>query len=232
MLQKLLQQFRIFSRENWWIYVFLFIALTIVVYTGKGNIYEVCIIFFINLSGAMCNMLMMSSYKDKKWMEGSIFIMMANIIYTSISLYAWLHDGDMQYIFWQASFLLTWFKALMLYNYKIDLKYINFWTILLLNTWVMYILIRYIWLSWAAIIQSFWIAGITLWLALKNDITRYFFILVGNTLTLSGTSMLLITDFNSGSILWITVAYALLWLSICTYNYRILPTYISRFKNT
>jgi len=89
-------------------------------------------------------MLMMSSYKDRKWIEGSIFIMMANVMYTSISLYAWLHDGDMQYIFWQASFLLTGLKALMLYNYKIDLKYINFGSILLLNLGVMYVLVEYV----------------------------------------------------------------------------------------
>jgi len=232
MLQKLLQQFKIFSRENWWIYILLLCAVIVVLYTGKGNIYEIVIIFFINLSGAMCNMLMMSSYKDKKWREGSIFIMMANIMYTSISIYAWLHDGDMQYIFWQASFLLTWLKALMLYNYKIDLKYINFATILLLNIWVMYILIEYIGLSFAAIIQSIWIAAITLGLALQNDIKRYIFILIWNTLTLIGTSMLLVIDFHAGSILWITVAYALLGLSISSYNYRILPEYIRRIKHS
>jgi len=230
MIHKLLNQFKTFSRENWWIYLLLFLALATVLLTGKGNIYEVLVIFFINLSGAMCNMLMMSSYKDKKFVEGSIFIMTANILYTSISLYAWLHDGDMQYIFWQASFLLTWLKAFMLYTYKIDVKYINFFTILFLNMGVMYILVWNIQISGAAIIQSCWIAGITLWLALTNDTRRYFFLLVWNTLTTMWTCILLVTDFFSGNILWITIAYMLLGLSISVYNYKLLPVYISRLK--
>jgi len=232
MLQKLFQQFQVFSRENWWIYLFLVIALGVVIYTGRWNVYEVILVFLVNLSWAMCNMLMMSSYKDKKFIEGSVFIMTANILYTSISLYAWLHDWDLQYIFWQASFLLTGFKALMLYNYKKELQYINFWTIFLLNTAVMYILVWHIWISLFATIQSLGIASITLGLALKHDIYMYFCILAGNTFVVLGTFCILISDFSAGSILWVTVAYALLWLSICTYNYRILPEYISRLKNS
>jgi len=89
----------------------------------------------------MCNMLMMSSYKDKKFVEGSIFILTANFLYTFLSLYAWIFDGDMQYIFWQASFLLTGLKAFFYYSYNKDLKYINFWSILILNIVVMSLLI-------------------------------------------------------------------------------------------
>lgn len=230
MFQQLLAQFQKFSRENWWIYILLLIAILVVIYTGKGNLYEVLFVFLFNLSWAMCNMLMMSSYKDKKFVEGSIFIITANTIYTFLSLYAWLYNGDMQYIFWQASFLLTGFKALFLYTYKIDLRYINFVTILILNTLVMITLVGYIWLSFSAIIQSFGIAGITLWLSLKHDVYRYFFILFWNTLVVVWSFSILIEDFFVGSILWVTVAYALLGLSISSYNYKILPDYISRYK--
>jgi len=232
MSQKLLKQFQIFSRENWWIYVLLLVAVVVVIYTGKWNIYEVIGIFFLNLSGAMCNILMMSSYKDKRFIEWSIFILTANTLYTFLSLYAWLHDWNLQYIFWQASFLLTGFKAFFLYTYKIDLKYINFLSILILNSIVMYTLVYFIWLWPAAIIQSFWIAGITLGLSLKNDIWRYFFILAWNSLVVLWTFSILVFDYLEWDILWVTVAYALLGLSICTYNYKILPIYISRIKNT
>jgi len=147
MLQKLFKQFKIFSRENWWIYLLLLWAIGAVLYTGKGNVYEVILIFLLNLSGSMCNMLMMSSYKDKKFIEWSIFILTANFLYTFLSLYAWIFDGDMQYIFWQASFLLTGFKAFFYYSYNTDLKYINFWSILVLNTIVMSLLIFKIWIG-------------------------------------------------------------------------------------
>jgi len=232
MFQKLLDQFQKFSRENWWIYLLLCVAIFVVLYTGKWNIYEVIAIFFLNLSGALCNMLMMSSYKDKKFIEGSIFIVSANILYTFLSLYAWLHDGDLQYIFWQASFLLTGFKAFFLYTYKIDLRYINFISIFLLNACVMFLLIFYVWLWTAVIVQSFWIACITLGLSLTDDIRRYFFILAWNSLVVLWTFSILVLDYLGWDILWVTVAYALLWLSICSYNYKILPIYISRLKNT
>ncbi len=231
MLQKLLQQFKIFSHENWWIYVLLMLAVSVVLYTGKWNIYEVIAIFFLNLSGAMCNMLMMSSYKDKRFVEGSIFIVMANVLYTFLSLYAWLHDGDLQYIFWQTSFLLTGFKALFYYMYNINIRVINFVSILILNSIVMFALIFHVWIWFWPIVQSFGIACITLWLSLTHDMKRYFFILIWNTLVVLGTSSILVLDYMQGSILGVTVAYALLWLSICSYNYKILPVYISRYKN-
>lgn len=232
MLQQLLLQFRTFSRENWWIYILLCIALVTVFYTWKGSLYEVVFIFFLNLSGALCNMLMMSSYKDKKFVEGSIFIVSANTLYTFLSLYAWIYNGDMQYIFWQASFTLTGFKALFHYTFHKSLDFINFKTILLLNIWVMYVLISHIWLTGAAIIQSLWIASITLGIVLMNDIKRYFWILFGNTMTTFWSFLLLFQDFARGEILGITVAYFILGLSISVYNYKILPEYIKRLKHT
>lgn len=230
MLQQLLLQFKKFSRENWWIYLLLFFAVVVVIYTWKGNIYEVIGIFFLNLSWAMCNMLMMSSYKDKKFIEGSVFILIANILYTWLSLYAWLHDGNMQYIYWQTSFMLTGIKAFMFYTYNINIKYISFKSIFILNCFVMSLLIWQVEVSLLVIIQSVGIAGITLWLATQNDMKRYFYILAGNSFVVLWTSLILMGDFNEGKILGITVAYALLGLSILSYNYKILPIYISRLK--
>jgi len=232
MFQKLLQQFKTFSRENWWIYLLLVIALWVVVYTWKGNVYEVLFIFLFNLSGAMCNMLMMSSYKDKNFIEWSIFIITANTLYTFLSLYAWIYNGDMQYIYWQASFILTGIKAFMYYTYEKDLKYINFWSILCLNIVVMFLLVFQVWISWEAIIQSLGIAGITLGLSLTEDMKRYFYILAWNTLVVLWTFLILAQDYIGGEILGITVAYALLGLSICSYNYRILPEYLRRIKQS
>ena len=230
MLQKLFLQLKQFSRENWWIYLLLALALFVVSYTWKWNIYEVFFVFLFNLLGALCNMLMMSSYKDKKFIEGSIFIVTANTLYTFLSLYAWIYSGELQYIFWQASFLLTWIKAFMYYSYGKNIKLINFYSILILNIFVLWALIFYVKISGEAIIQSLWIAGITLGLALTNDIKRYFYILAWNTLVVLWTFLILVQDYLGWEILGITVAYALLWLSICSYNYRILPEYIRRRK--
>jgi hypothetical protein len=89
-------------------------------------------------------MLMMSSYKNKNFSEGSVFILIANILYTSLSIYAWIHDGDMQYIFWQLSFLLAGIKVFMLYNFARNLSLINMKSIFVLNIIVLSVLVFYI----------------------------------------------------------------------------------------
>lgn len=231
MLLKLLLQFQKFSRENWWIYILLLFTLTIVVLTGKGNIIEIVGIFLLNLTGAMCNMLMMSSYKDWKYKEGSTFILIANTLCTCIALYAWLHDGDIQYLFWQMSFILAGTQTFVFYNYAYKIKCINVCSIALLNVIVLYCLVYIVWVGIFALIQSFGLAILTVGLVVKNDIKRYFLIMIGNSCTVIGSLLILLDNYREGNILWVTVAYTLLGLSIAMYNYRILPEYISRIKH-
>ena len=232
MIQKLWLQFQVFSRENWWIYAILWLTISVVIYSGKWNFIEILILFFINLLWAMCNMLMMSSYNNKKFAEGSIFIVSANILYTFLSLYAWFENGDIQYLLWQTSFLLTGFKAYMLYSFNRDLGYINFLSIFLLNSCVLYTLVFYIWITFPVFIQCIWIFLITLWLSLVHDTQRYFVILMWNLWVVSGTLFLFIENYLFWSILGVTVAYMLLWLSTFVYYLKLLPAYIYRYKNS
>lgn len=231
MFKKLLEQFIIFSRENWWVYILLLSTLAIVVITWRWNIIEIVSIFILNLMAAMCNMLMMSSYKDKRFQEGSIFILLANLLYTCISLYAWIHDGDIQYIFWQASFILTWVQMFVFYNYNYTIKFINIYTIAFLNLVVLYSLIYIVGVEIFAIIQSFWLAILTLGLIVKNDTQRYFLILSWNNCTVIWSLLILISNYTDGNLLWVTVAYTLLGLSITMYYLKILPEYIVRIRN-
>lgn len=43
----LLQEIKVFSRENWWIYIIFFICISIIYYTNTGNIFEITIVFFL-----------------------------------------------------------------------------------------------------------------------------------------------------------------------------------------
>jgi hypothetical protein len=230
MFQKLIQQFNVFSRENWWIYLLLLGTILIVLMTWKGNLLEIIILFSINLLWAMSNMLMMSSYKNKNFSEGSVFILIANILYTSLSIYAWIHDGDMQYIFWQLSFLLAGIKVFMLYNFARNLSLINMKSIFVLNIIVLSVLVFYIWITPPVFVQSLWIFAITLGLAITHDIYRYFLIVFGNFFIVAGSMLLLWENYLDGNILWVTVAYMLLWLSTLVYYLKLFPLYISRFK--
>lgn len=231
MFQQLIVQFQKFSRENWWIYILLIFTILIVIFTGKGNLVEVLILFSINLCWAIFNMLMMSAYKDKKFSEWSVFILIANTLYTILSLYAWLHDGDMQYIFWQTSFLLTGIQAFMFYTHNINLKFINFYSIFILNSCVLLLLIEYIGVWIFVLIQSLGIALVTLWLSLRYDTYRYLLILTWNLFLVIWSLLIFSDNYASGNILGVTVAYTLLWLSTFVYYLKLLPTYLSRLKN-
>jgi hypothetical protein len=173
---------------------------------------------------------MMSSYKNKKFAEGSVFILIANTLYTGLSLYAWVQNGDIQYIFWQLSFFLTGLKAFMLYTCNKKWFFINFMSIFTLNSIVLLLLVLYVWITTPVFIQSLWIFLITLWLALTDDIHRYFLIISGNLFVVTGSMLLLGENYIEWNILWVTVAYTLLWLSTFVYYLKLFPLYISRFK--
>ena len=104
MLQKLIQQFKLFSRENWWIYAIFILALAIVFLTEKGQMWEVVLIFFLNMLGNLYVLLMQDSYKDSHFKRGAIFLMIGNILYGTIAIYSAVFNAEYQYLLWQIAF--------------------------------------------------------------------------------------------------------------------------------
>ena len=49
-MNTLIQELKSFSRQNWWVYLLLAIALIVVYVTGRGNMVEIIAMFLWNFS--------------------------------------------------------------------------------------------------------------------------------------------------------------------------------------
>jgi hypothetical protein len=232
MLQKLFLQFKIFSRENWWIYFLLIISIWVVLFTGKWNIYEVLFILFINILGSLCVLMMQNAYKDGKYMTWAYFLLFGNMFYFFIAFYSALFNAEYQYLLWQLWFQLSWLKIYLLYIWGKTFTFINLQLLWLISVMTLIVAIFFFKLWLYQVIQSFGFAGVILGFWMVDDVHRYFSIFVWNFLITLGAYIWLYINFLSGDIFGVTVSFAILWTSTFLFYLKILPTYISRFKNT
>ncbi len=230
MVGSLVAGFQKFSRENLWIYLLLAIAFIIVLVTGKGNLYEIVFLFTLNLIANLCAILMQDSYKNQDMGTGAVFLMIANTLYTLLALYGYFINGEPQYLLWQTSFILTGLKAVALYKFDTDIKWINPWSMWALNTLLLYISFFVLDIPWYGLIQSVGFCFVTIGLVMTNDIYRYFTILLGTTFLVTGNLLWIMSNYNSGYILWITLSYFLLVLSTFVFYLKLFFVYLERFK--
>ena len=85
----LIQELKNFSKGNWWIYLLLAIALTIVYITWKGNLIEIIILFLANFLWNLFIMVMQANYTAKNNKVWAIYHASATLVFTLISIY-WL----------------------------------------------------------------------------------------------------------------------------------------------
>lgn len=133
MLGQIIRQFQKFSRENWWIYVFLFFCLIFIYFTQTGNIYKILIVFWVYISAELCMMNMITLIEESDYRLSSIFQLLWNSILTLLFLYHYYDSWQLQYILWSVGFLLWSFKTISKYHWGIPLSYINGLTIMVLN---------------------------------------------------------------------------------------------------
>lgn len=230
MLRLLLKQAIQFSRENWWIYIFLWMALGVVIYTGKGDIIEIIFLFFLNILWNICFILMLDSNQKEDFSVWALFFALWNIFFVTLTLYWYIQNNEIQYLLWQASFVLWWIKNIGRYCFNKELYYINHYTLWLLALGVL-IYIYQLNTYFYVFLQSLWFAGVTIGLVLKNDISRFFLMLLGTCFVVGGSSFGIVVNYINGELLWITLSYAILTLTTFLFYMRILPKYISRIKN-
>jgi hypothetical protein len=230
MLQQLLQQFCIFSRENWWVYILLLFCLGLIFFTWKGSLIEVLLLFLINLFGNICMMIMQDSYSKQQFRVGSTFLLISNILFLGIALYSFFFNGEKQYVYWQISFILWGMRSFLQYNFSRSFWFLSGITVGIINVCILSYILLFLDFPWYGIIQSFGFAIITYGLILLNDIHRYIYHLLGTTILVIGSVSGLYVNYVSGTIFWITVSYSVLSLTVLSFYMKVLPSYISRIK--
>jgi hypothetical protein len=232
MLQKLFLQFKVFSRENWWIYLIFLVSFSIILYTWKGNLYEVIGIFFLNVLGNIYMLLMQDSFKDSRFKTGVVFLFLWNILYFLLAIYSYFINWELQYLLWQIWFQLAWIKTFMFFYWNRDIRFLNFTFMVILSAILVYIWAIYLNISGYQFIQSVGFAFTVIGMSAISDMNRYILIFIWIIITTIWSILGLYINYLNGSIFWITISFAILSLSSSIFYVKLLPLYISRFKNT
>ncbi len=232
MFQKLFKQFQKFSCENWWIYLIFIFALVTVFFTGKGKIWEIMLIFSLNMLGNLYILLMQDSYKDSHFKRGAIFLLVGNILYWIIAIYSAVFNTEYQYLLWQIAFQTSWLKSLLYYHRWWNIKWINQRNMLYLSIGI-FLIGGYVFELWLyKLIQSLGFAFTVVWLVQLQDIKRYFLIFFWNIFISIGSGIGLYQNFISGEIFGITVSFTILSVSTFVFYLKLLPEYMRRFKKS
>ncbi len=221
-----LNEFKKFSRENWWIFVLLSIALVTVYITWKWNLVEILILFLLNLIANLFIMVMQSNYTAKNNKIWAIYHLSSTFIFLSIWIYWLIYLGQSQYIIWQVTYSLAAIKAFLYYNFNKDLSFLSEKTFIPLNIILFIVFITYFKFEPFHILQAVWFSLITSWLVSIKDDIRYWLNVVWIWALVSWSLWWVIISFNSWVVDWIALWFFILTLTVFIYYLKLIKKYI------
>lgn len=222
----LLNELKIFSRENFWVYIILLIALTIVYITWKWNIIEIILLFFANFLWNIFIMVMQKNYTDWNNKIWSIYQITSNVIFTWVSLYWYIYLDQAQYIVWQLAYILASVKNLVFFNFDKELKILNEKSFIPLNLLLFVIFIKYFGVEFYSILQAVWFCLITTWLVSIIDKNRYWLNVVWIWFLTFWSLLWVISSFNLWNLDWIALWYFALTWTVFIYYLKLIKKYI------
>lgn len=228
-----LQELKNFSKQNWWIYLLLIVALTIVWITWKWNIIEILVLFLLNFLWNLFIMVMQknySSWNNKIW---AIYHLSSTITFTLISIYWLFAFNQYQYIIWQICYWIAAVKAFTFYNLKKDIKFFNEYFVWILNTFLIIFFIflwKKFWINidlWS-VLMAFWFSFITTWLVSIVDKFRYWTNLIWIIFIILGSSFWVFNWYLKWNINWVSLWYMILTLTTFVYYIKLLKFYLNK----
>ena len=235
LINLILKELKNFIKNNWWIFIILFICLFFVWKTNYWNIYEVIILFIVQFAWDLCVMIMWDYYSKINWKDkkqdlkyktfGLYAQTISFIIFGFIWLYAGFYKWTWSYLLPQLLFirsLIQWYLELFNIKFKITWKFSLFVWILLF--WIYY----FLWLitdTWI-FIQVLWFIMFPIALILENEKRKYFLSLVWIFFIFLGSLLLLINGFFIHNISWVDVSYTLLPFTVFVFYLKNLKKYL------
>lgn len=235
LINLILKELKNFIKNNWWIFIILFICLFFVWKTNYWNIYEVIILFIVQFAWDLCVMIMWDYYSKINWKDkkqdlkyktfGLYAQTISFIIFGFIWLYAGFYKWTWSYLLPQLLFirpLIQWYLELFNIKFKITWKFSLFVWILLF--WIYYFLwlITNIWI----LIQVLWFIMFPIALILNNEKRKYFLSLIWIFFIFLGSLLLLINGFFIHNISWVDVSYTLLPFTVFVFYLKNLKKYL------
>lgn len=235
----LINELKNFSKWNWWVYALLIIALIIVYITGKWNLIEIIILFLANFLWNLFIMVMQANYTAKNNKIWAIYHVSSVTVFTFLSLYSAIKLWQSQYIIWQFSYILAALKAFSFYNFWKDIKFLNAWSVWVLNVILISIFIYFAWRQinlWLfnlnfnvelwTILMALWFSFVTSWLVSINDKLRYWLNIIWVLGIVAWSWVLLILSYINWNIDWISLWYFILTSTVLVYYTKLLPKYL------
>ena len=221
-----LKEIKNFSRENWWIYLILMIALIIVYITWKGNLIEIILLFLANFLWNLFIMTMQWNYTNKNNKIWAIYHVSSVTIFTLISIYWLIILEQYQYIIWQISYILAATKAFTFYNFEKEIKFINEKSLIIINIILFTAFIKLFEFQTFQILQWIWFTLITTWLVSIKDNLRYWLNVIWISLLVSGSAWWVFNSFNAWNLDWIALWYFILTLTVFVYYLKLIKKYL------
>lgn len=238
----IINELKKFSRENWWIYVLLFIALLIVYITWKWNLLEIILLFFGNFLWNLFIMVMQANYSNSNNKIWAIYHVAATSVFCIIAIYWLIYLEQSQYIIWQLAYILSALKAITYYNFNKDLKFINAWSLLFFNFLLLIFFIGFSWkdinlwfvtinfvATYFAIIMWIWFSLVTTGLVSTNDTLRYWLNLFWVIWIVSWSWIWLYLSYMDWRIDWLALGYFILTWTVLVFYSKLLKKYIKKW---
>ena len=234
-----LNELKNFSRSNWWVYALLAISLVIVYVTWKWNMLEIIILFLANFLWNLFIMAMQANYTSNNNKIWAIYHVASVIVFTILSLYSAIKLWQSQYIIWQICYILAALKAFSFYNFWKNIKFLNAWSVWVLNILLVGIFIYFAWKQidlWLfnlnfnvelwTILMALWFSFVTSWLVSINDTRRYCLNIIRVLGIVAWSWILLVLSYMNWNIDWISLGYFILTSTVLVYYIKLLPKYL------
>lgn len=238
----LLEELKKFSKDNWWIYLLLSIALIIVYITWKGNLLEIIILFIANFLWNLFIMVMQANYTNNNNKVWAVYHVTATLVFTLISLYWLIVLNQSQYLIWQVAYLLSAFKAFTFYNFNKDIKLINAASLWFINILLLVFFISFsnkdinLWFAtinfsadYYAIIMWLGFSLVTTWLVSTNDVLRYWFNLFWVIGIVVWSWIWLYISYMAWNIDGVALGYFILTWTVLVFYTKLLKKYITKW---
>ncbi len=222
----LLQEIKVFSRENWWIYIIFFICISIIYYTNTGNIFEITIVFFLHFLWDIFMMMMWDYYTKNEKKKGWMYQIFSMIVFSIISIYALIFNEKLNYIISQILFWMSSLKAF--FDIKnIKQKIINYKTIFFVWFIILWVYFYFDFInSFGQFLQLIWFTIFASFLSINDEKIKYFWSLVGIFLIFLSSGLETYSSFLISNIKWIDISYTLLPLTVFVFYFKNIKKYL------
>lgn len=221
-----LQELKLFSKQNWRIFILLIFALYIVLYTWKGNIIEIIILFLLNFLWNLFIMIMQNNYNLNKNIIWSIYQIFSNIIFISIWIYWIINFWEFQYMFWQITYTLAAIKVFYFYYYKKELFILNEKNFILLNSIIFIFFLLLIKYEIFSILQWVGFSLVTTWLVSIKDKIRYWLNLIWIFFIVIWSLVWVYSSYIIWNINWISLWYLILTSTVFIFYIKLIKKYV------